>query len=91
MKVTLAWARIFPPSESQGWTVHFIERDSRYWIAAQAGQKRDQLFHQGTAQAWAWASPAQFIRWFTDGERRYGTALWSLASVTLTPGEAHPH
>ena len=45
---------------------------------------------QGTFQAWAWAEPAQFIRWFTDGERRYGAALWRLASVSLKPGEAHP-
>ena len=37
-----------------------------------------------------WAEPADFIRWFTDGERRYGTALWKLASVPLKTGEAHP-
>ncbi len=90
MKCTLASARTFPPSESEGWTIHFIERESRYWIAAQAGLKQDTLFQQGTALAWAWAEPAQFIRWFTDGERRYGAALWRLASVSLKPGEAHP-
>jgi hypothetical protein len=39
--------------------------------------------------AWDWAKPAQFIRWFTDGERRYGKALWELASVYLKSGEAH--
>jgi hypothetical protein len=26
-------------------------------------------------------SPAAWIRWFTDGERRYGKELWKLASV----------
>jgi hypothetical protein len=83
MKFTRAWARIFPPSASEGWTIHFIERDTRYWVAAQAGQKTQTLFEQGSASAWAWANPAQFIRWFTDGERRYGTALWKLASVFL--------
>ena len=87
MKFTLASARTFPPSESEGWTIHFIERQSRYWVAAHAGQKTKQLFGQGTAQAWQWAAPAQFIRWFTDGERRYGHALWSLASVFLTRAE----
>jgi hypothetical protein len=25
-----------------------------------------------------------------DGERRYGTALWKLASVWIKAGEAHP-
>jgi transposase-like protein len=79
-----------PPSESEGWTIHFIERESRDWIAAQAGQKQEALFTRGTALAWAWAASAQFIRWFTDGERRYGIALWRLASVSLNPREAHP-
>lgn len=90
MKSTLAWARTFPPSESEGWTIHFIERKSRYWIAAQAGLKDQQLFEQGTVQAWQWAEPAQFIRWFTDGERRYGQALWLLASVFLPHRETTP-
>ncbi|MBD1898510.1 hypothetical protein H6F83_00825 [Coleofasciculus sp. FACHB-125] len=90
MRYTLEWARTFPPSECEGWTIYFIERETRYWIAAQAGHKRDELFRQGTAGAWAWASAAELIGWFSDGERRYGTALWQLASVRLTPGEAHP-
>lgn len=90
MRSTLAWARTFPPSESEGWTIHFIERHSRYWIAAQAGLKDQQLFEQGTVQAWQWAEPAQFIRWFTDGERRYGQALWPLASVFLPYRETTP-
>jgi hypothetical protein len=51
-----------PPSESSGWTIHFIERETRYWAAAQAGVKTAALFEQGTRQAWAWAQPAEFIR-----------------------------
>jgi hypothetical protein len=34
MRFTLAWARTFPPSDSPGWTIHFIERNSRYWVSA---------------------------------------------------------
>ncbi len=79
-----------PPCESQGWTIHFIERDSRYWVDAQSGQKTTELFEQGTTKAWEWAKRADFIRWFTDGERRYGAALWKLASVHLKAGEFHP-
>lgn len=90
MRFTLAWARTFPPSESQGWTIHFIERESRYWVDAQAGQKTNQLFEQSTAKAWQWAKPALFMRWFTDGERRYGQALWQLANVRLKADEVHP-
>lgn len=94
MKCTLVWARTFPPEASEGWTLHFIERQSRYWIGAQAGKKQAQLFKQGTQSAWNWAKPAQFIRWFTDGERRYGKALWQRACVYLQSGQAHrdyPH
>jgi hypothetical protein len=89
MKCTLVSARTFPPEASEGWTIHFIERNSRYWVAAQAGKKQAQLFEHGTQSAWDWAKSAQFIRWFTDGERRYGKALWKLASVYLKSGEAH--
>lgn len=80
MKFTLALARTFPPSDSPGWTSHFIERQSRYWVGAQAGQKPSVLFEQGTGKAWEGAKPASDIRWFTDGERRYGQALWGRAT-----------
>jgi hypothetical protein len=67
-----------------------IERETRYWVAAQAGQKQNRLFEPGTASAWAWAKPAEFIRWRGDGERRYGTSCSKLASVALKAGEADP-
>jgi hypothetical protein len=67
-----------------------MERETRYWVAAQAGQKQDKLFEQGTASAWVWAESPEFIRWFTDGERRYGTYLWRLASAPLKAAEASP-
>ena len=40
--------------------------------------------------AWEWVQNCQSIRWFTDGERRYGNELWKLASVYLKSGEYHP-
>ena len=90
MKFTLALARTFHPSESEGWTVHFIERESRYWIGAQAGLKDEALFATSVEAAWEWVKGCEGIRWFTDGERRYGKQLWSLASVYLLSGEYHP-
>ena len=90
MKSTLALARTFPPSESCGWTIHFIERKTRYWVDARAGVKNLALFEQGTLKAWQWVQSGEFIRWFTDGERRYGLALWKLASVWLKADEVHP-
>jgi len=37
--------------------------------------------------AWQWASTAEFVRWFTDGERRYAKTLWEIASVRLNAKE----
>jgi hypothetical protein len=94
MNSTPEWERTFPPSASEGWTISFIERESRYWIAASAGLKDAQLFEQGVQRAWQWAEPSHWIRWFTDGERRYGKELWKLASVYLPhriTSEAYPH
>lgn len=54
------------------------------------GQKRQGLFEKIVKTVWNWASPAKFIRWFTDGERRYSKELWQLASVFLKAAEAHP-
>jgi hypothetical protein len=68
---------------SEGWTISFIERDSRYWLEAQVGLKQAKLFEQGVTKAWEWAEASQWIRWFTDGERRYGKELWKLASIYL--------
>jgi hypothetical protein len=79
MKCTLVLPRTFPPERSEGWTIHFVERSSRYWVAAQAGHKDASLFQRGTQQAWRWAQACPYIRWFTDGERRYGKALWELS------------
>jgi hypothetical protein len=94
MKSTLVFTRTVPPSESEGWTLHFVERETRYWVAATAGRKDEALFDKGTAIVWDWASPAQFIRRFRDGESRYGKALWALARVYLAIDDSpagYPH
>lgn len=48
------------------------------------GRKEKRLFEQGVKHTWQWAAPSQFIRWFSDGERRYAQELWQLAAVRLT-------
>jgi len=60
-----------------------IERQSRYWVTAQVGKKDDLLFEVGVRTTWRWAYPAEFVRWFSDGERRYAQQLWRLASMWL--------
>jgi len=65
----------------------FIERKSRYWIEARAGFKDIELFAKATATAWRWAKMSHYIRWFTDGERRYVQQLWQMASVYLKSTE----
>ncbi len=87
MNYTLALARTFPPSESKGWTQVFIERTSRYWINATVGKRTADIIELGTEKAWKWAQGCEFIRWFTDGEKRYAKKLWSLASVYLKHNE----
>jgi hypothetical protein len=94
MNSTPASVRTFPPEASEGWTISFIERKSRYWLEASAGLKQAELFEQGVQRAWQWAEPSTWIRWFTDGERRYGKALWKLASVYLPSSftcDAYPY
>lgn len=79
-----------PPEASEGWTIHFIERESRYWIEAIAGLKNESLFEKGIKSAWYWAQRSETMRWFTDGERRYGQELWKVASVYLKQSEISP-
>lgn len=76
-----------PASKSQGWTINFLERESRYWITSEVGLKEDALFEKALKQLWEWGKGAQTLRCFTDGERRYGKYLWSLASVYLSEKE----
>lgn len=76
-----------PPSQSQGWTINVLERDSRYWICSVAGVKDDELFKKAVKQLWEWGQASGALRCFTDGERRYGKYLWQLASVYLTQKE----
>jgi hypothetical protein len=61
-----------------GWTLTFLERESRYWVTAQAGRKDETLFTQAPQDTWARAQEA------STGERRYGKALWPLASERLS-------
>jgi hypothetical protein len=53
--------------------VTFIERKSCYWIEARVGVKTTELFAKATKTAWQWAIMSQYIRWFTDGERRFAS------------------
>ena len=61
-----------------------IERTSRYWVEVTAGLKSVELFEKGVKNDWNWAQTSEWIRWFTDGQRRYSQQLWKLASVVLT-------
>ncbi len=42
-----------PPQPVPG-TIHFLERESRYWLTAQAGLKNQHLFVHGVQSAWKW-------------------------------------
>jgi hypothetical protein len=82
MNFTLAWARIFPSSEPEGWTITSIERESRYWATAKVGRKDESLFETGVQATWQWAQSSLYAG-ERDGEPRYAQQLWKLASVWL--------
>jgi hypothetical protein len=44
MSCTPAFTGIFLPQDSQGWTINFLEWNSRYWLIAPAGKKESLLF-----------------------------------------------
>ena len=52
-------------------------------MSSVCGQRDSSLFESIVSEVWNWAQACQNIRWFTDGERRYGQELWKLASVWL--------
>jgi len=56
-------------------------------VEARAGHKANELFEQGTSTAWGWVNPARFIRWFTDGERRYGKTLETGQCLSQSRGD----
>ena len=60
-----------------------LERESRYWVAALAGRRDNELFRKGMAVLWNWLEGALFVRLFTDGEVRYANCFWKLAHVWL--------
>lgn len=65
-----------------------MERVSRYWVTAQGGKTDDEGFEVGVQTPWPWAGSAAFIRWLSDGERRYAQQWWRLARVWLKRHEA---
>jgi hypothetical protein len=90
MNSTLAWARTFP-SESEGWTLTCIERESRYWVTAQVGRKMRSCLSKGSRPVGSGQRKREFVRWFSDGERGYAQELWKLASVRLKYQEVSAH
>jgi hypothetical protein len=51
------------------------------------GLRDNALFEKAVKQLWEWGKASKTLRCFTDGERRYGKYLWSLASVYLSKKE----
>lgn len=79
-----------PAHESCGWTLTLLERQSRYWIGAIAGNKDNNLFRLGMELMWNWVMLAAYVCVFTDGEARYSKYFWQLAHVWLNPCETTP-
>jgi hypothetical protein len=59
-------------------------------VSAVVGVKNEDLFERSVNQSWQWVSACQFVRCFSDGERRYARLLWQRASVYLKRQD-YPH
>ncbi|MCA6592138.1 MAG: IS1 family transposase, partial [Pseudanabaena sp. M38BS1SP1A06MG] len=68
-------------------SIYRTQHNSRYWIEARAGLKTTELFAKVTKTAVPWSKASQYIRWFTDGEKRYAQQLWQMASVNIKATE----
>jgi hypothetical protein len=63
MSCTPAFTGIFLPQDSQGWTINFLEWNSRYWLVAPAGKKESLLFEFAGLQMEKSATPKSYGSW----------------------------
>ena len=75
------------PAESTGWTVIILERASRFLVAQQCGRKDATLFKKVMKSVAAHMRRTQDTTFLSDGERRYGNALFELCAQTARTGK----
>ncbi|MBF0419462.1 MAG: IS1 family transposase [Magnetococcales bacterium] len=74
------------PSDSSGWTAVIMERGSRFLVDQQCGQKNAELFTSVMSTVCQFIDQTKDLTFLSDGERRYGSTLFSLCAEALKTG-----
>lgn len=74
------------PSESEGWTAVIMERASRFLVDQRCGVKDAELFTSVMSSVCRFIDQTRDVTFLSDGERRYGNALFSLCAEVLRTG-----
>ncbi|WP_246327729.1 IS1 family transposase [Candidatus Competibacter phosphatis] len=75
------------PSDSTGWTAIILERASRFLVEQQCGRKDAILFKKVMRSVAMYMKRTQDTTFLSDGERRYGNALFELCAQTVRTGK----
>jgi len=75
------------PADSTGWTAIILERASRFLVDQQCGRKDAMLFKKVMKSVAAYVRRTQDTTFLSDGERRYGNALFDLCAQTTRTGQ----
>ena len=75
------------PADSTGWTVIILARASRFRVDRQCGRKDATLFEKVMKSVAAHVRRTQDTTFLSDGERRYGNALFELCARTVRTGQ----
>lgn len=75
------------PMDSEGWTGIIMERASRFIVEQKCGKKDAELFKSVMEKATKYIGQTREFSFFSDGERRYGNALFELCSQALRTGK----
>jgi len=74
------------PADSEGWTAVVMERASRFIIEQRCGQKDAEMFNAVMSTVAGYVEQSEDVTFLSDGERRYGNALFELCAETLRTG-----
>ena len=74
------------PSDSEGWTAVVMDRASRFIVEQRCGKKDAEMFDAVMNTVAAYIEKSQEVTFLSDGERRYGNALFDICSEVLRDG-----
>jgi hypothetical protein len=78
-------------SDSEGWTIVFMERSSRFWWELKCGRKDEKLFKSALGLLVQVIEKTGNLTLLSDGERRYGNLLFAICHEVLGDGKpGHP-